>query len=141
MVALLQGFASSITRQALRQTREAEERCAAPLLEIYGSTETGQIACRRPTAGAEWRLFPDVLLTLREGRTWASGGHVEQEVAMGDVLEITGPDQGRKSLSYSDFYPFARFPARPSDLWTPHLDALRLGRRSRGSLVPRSRLL
>ena len=70
--------------------REAEERCAAPLLEIYGSTETGQIACRRPTAGAEWRLFPDVLLTLREGRTWASGGHVEQEVAMGDVLEITG---------------------------------------------------
>lgn len=70
--------------------REAEARCAAPLLEIYGSTETGQIASRRPAEGAEWQLFPGVCLAGHEGRVWASGGHVEQKVALDDVLELTG---------------------------------------------------
>ena len=70
--------------------REAEARCRAPLLEIYGSTETGQIACRRPSHTAEWQLFPGVHLAQRDGRVWASGGHVEGEVAIDDVLEITG---------------------------------------------------
>jgi acyl-coenzyme A synthetase/AMP-(fatty) acid ligase len=73
--------------------REAEARCRAPLLEIYGSTETGQIACRRPVETAEWRLFPGVRLAEHDGRVWASGGHVEGNVAMDDVLEITGPDR------------------------------------------------
>ena len=73
--------------------REAEARCNAPLLEIYGSTETGQIAYRRPTDSVEWRLFPGVTLTKRDGRILASGGHVENEIAMGDELEIVGPDR------------------------------------------------
>jgi len=70
--------------------RAAEARCRAPLLEIYGSTETGQIACRRPAESAEWQLFPGVQLAERDGRVWAGGGHVEREVAMDDVLEIAG---------------------------------------------------
>jgi acyl-coenzyme A synthetase/AMP-(fatty) acid ligase len=71
--------------------REAEARCRAPLLEIYGSTETGQIASRRPVETAEWQLFPGVHLTVEDGRVWASGGHVEGNVGMSDMLEITGP--------------------------------------------------
>ena len=71
--------------------RETEARCGAPLLEIYGSTETGQIACRRSVETAEWQLFPGVDLAQEDGRTWASGGHVEGRVALDDVLEITGP--------------------------------------------------
>jgi acyl-coenzyme A synthetase/AMP-(fatty) acid ligase len=71
--------------------REAEARCHAPLLEIYGSTETGQIACRRPVETAEWRLFPGVRLAEHDGRVWASGGHVEGSVAIDDVLEVTVP--------------------------------------------------
>jgi acyl-coenzyme A synthetase/AMP-(fatty) acid ligase len=31
---------------------EAEQRCGAPVLEIYGATESGQLASRRTTAGA-----------------------------------------------------------------------------------------
>ena len=73
--------------------REAEARSGAPLLEIYGSTESGQLACRRPAQTAEWQLFPGVRLAARDGRTWARGGHVELEVPLGDVLEITGPDR------------------------------------------------
>ena len=71
--------------------REAEARCRAPLLEIYGSTETGQIASRRPAESPEWRLFPDLRLTDEGNKVWASGGHVENPVAMDDTLEITGP--------------------------------------------------
>ncbi|MDT9071646.1 AMP-ligase, partial [Escherichia coli] len=38
----------------------AEARLGAPLLEIYGSTETGQIATRRSAVTQEWTLFPGI---------------------------------------------------------------------------------
>jgi acyl-coenzyme A synthetase/AMP-(fatty) acid ligase len=72
---------------------EVEERFATRLLEIYGSTETGQIAVRRPTATAQWRLWPGVTLETRGQETWAQGGHVEQPTRMMDVLEVTHPDR------------------------------------------------
>lgn len=65
-----------------------EARLQAPLLEIYGSTETGQIASRRTTETAEWTLFPEVTLSAAQGRMWASGGHVEQATPMADELEL-----------------------------------------------------
>jgi acyl-coenzyme A synthetase/AMP-(fatty) acid ligase len=65
-----------------------EQRLAAPLLEIYGSTETGQIACRRTATSAEWQLWPEVSLSVRDGHTWAAGGHVGAAVPLGDVVEI-----------------------------------------------------
>jgi acyl-coenzyme A synthetase/AMP-(fatty) acid ligase len=68
--------------------REAEARCNAPLCEIYGSTETGQIASRRTTDGPAWHLFPCVRLATIDGRHFASGGHVEGSVALDDVLEL-----------------------------------------------------
>jgi acyl-coenzyme A synthetase/AMP-(fatty) acid ligase len=69
---------------------ETERRFNTQLLEIYGSTETGQIAVRRPTEGAEWRLWPGVTLSLEGEITWAQGGHIEQRTRMHDVLEVTG---------------------------------------------------
>ena len=68
--------------------REAESRFGAALIEIYGCTETGQIASRRTTEGLEWQLWPGVELTHRDGRTWARGGHVVTPTALGDVLEL-----------------------------------------------------
>jgi len=72
---------------------DAEARLNAPLMEIYGSTETGQIATRRTAHTAAWELFPDIALTPRaddagEQTMWASGGHVEVPVPMGDALEL-----------------------------------------------------
>jgi acyl-coenzyme A synthetase/AMP-(fatty) acid ligase len=67
--------------------QQCETRFAAPLFEIYGATETGQIASRRTATSPEWELFPDVSLTQRDGRTWAGGGHVAVEMPMNDVLE------------------------------------------------------
>lgn len=66
---------------------EAENKFNAPLLEIYGCTETGQIATRRPTCSPEWELFPTLQMEEREGRVWISGGHVEQAMPMNDVIE------------------------------------------------------
>lgn len=67
--------------------REAEQRFRAQLLEIYGSTESGQLATRRTARDREWRLWPGVCLTLEEGRAWARGGHLEQPTPMCDELE------------------------------------------------------
>lgn len=70
--------------------QEAEERFHARLIEIYGSTETGQIASRRTTETAAWNLWPDVRLTAIGDTVQAQGGHVEQVTAMPDILEIIG---------------------------------------------------
>jgi acyl-coenzyme A synthetase/AMP-(fatty) acid ligase len=73
--------------------REVEERFATRLLEIYGSTETGQIASRRTAETVEWQLFDAVRLSTRGEETWAEGGHVEQPTPMCDVLEVTAADR------------------------------------------------
>jgi acyl-coenzyme A synthetase/AMP-(fatty) acid ligase len=69
---------------------EAESRFGAPLHEIYGCTETGQLASRRTTAGAEWQTLPAVHLR-REGEVvWAEGGHIDSPTCLADVIELTG---------------------------------------------------
>jgi acyl-coenzyme A synthetase/AMP-(fatty) acid ligase len=70
-----------------------EARLQGPLFEIYGSTDSGQIASRRPAQGPEWQLFPGVRLEIRDGATWAGGGHVGAPVMLNDVVEITGDDR------------------------------------------------
>lgn len=66
----------------------AEKRFAAPLHEIYGSTESGQIASRRTTAGPAWQLLADIELTQANDLTTALGGHVEGQVELSDHIEI-----------------------------------------------------
>jgi acyl-coenzyme A synthetase/AMP-(fatty) acid ligase len=73
--------------------REVEGRFHVTLLEIYGSTETGQIAMRRTAESAAWRLWPDVRLKLSNEQVFAHGGHVEQLTPMCDVIEMIGPDE------------------------------------------------
>jgi acyl-coenzyme A synthetase/AMP-(fatty) acid ligase len=73
--------------------REVEETYRAPLLEIYGSTETGQIAMRRTAETQAWRLWPGVRLSVANDQVYAQGGHIEQLTPLCDVIEITGEDQ------------------------------------------------
>ncbi len=65
-----------------------EARLQAPLFEIYGSTETGQIASRRTTQTSEWRLLPGIRLDTRDAQVWASGGHLERSIPLADELEL-----------------------------------------------------
>ena len=65
---------------------QAEAAFGAPLMEVYGCTETGQIASRRSIEGEEWKLFDGVVLDEREGRHWAFGGHVEEANPLADEI-------------------------------------------------------
>jgi acyl-coenzyme A synthetase/AMP-(fatty) acid ligase len=67
---------------------EVEEKYRTPLLEIYGSTETGQIAARRTSQSAAWRLWPGVHLSVSGSEVFAQGGHIEQLTQMSDLIEI-----------------------------------------------------
>jgi acyl-coenzyme A synthetase/AMP-(fatty) acid ligase len=73
--------------------RDVERRYAVPLLEIYGSTETGQMAARRTALEDEWQLWPGVRLELIDERCWAQGGHIEQATAVADILELKGAER------------------------------------------------
>ena len=68
----------------------AEERLGAPLLEIYGCTEAGQVATRRTVAGAEWHTFDGVRIDGDGDAVTVSGGHVPEPTVLADVLEVTG---------------------------------------------------
>src|ERR1700674_739804 len=72
--------------------REVESRYGAPLLEIYGSTETGQMASRRTALEDQWRLWPGVRLTLGDAHCSAHGGHLARPTALADVLEPTSDE-------------------------------------------------
>lgn len=67
---------------------EAEARFAAPLYEIYGCTESGMAASRRTTLGAAWHLLPGVAMRQDEDVSRVSGGHVEIEAQLSDVIEL-----------------------------------------------------
>lgn len=67
--------------------QDVEARCHAPLMEIYGSTETGLIATRRPTQSAEWQLLPGIKWVVEGDCVRACGGHIETLTAMNDLIE------------------------------------------------------
>lgn len=66
---------------------EAEARFGAPLYEIYGFTEAGQIASRRTTQGAAWHLLAGIELHQDERGNYVRGGSVEIEAPLSDVIE------------------------------------------------------
>jgi acyl-coenzyme A synthetase/AMP-(fatty) acid ligase len=74
---------------------QAEARFAAPLHEIYGCTEAGQVATRRTVQTNEWRTLPGVAMRTDSKGTWVKGGHVETEVLLADVIELRGQTKFR----------------------------------------------
>lgn len=78
---------SSTAPLSARLACDIEARCNAPLMEIYGSTETGLIATRRPTQTAEWHLLPGIKLVTEGDSVRACGGHIETLIAMSDMIE------------------------------------------------------
>lgn len=71
--------------------KEAELRCGAPLLEVYGSTETGQLATRRSAQSVQWLAFEGLQMSQRGEQVWVNGGHIEEPMALNDVLELCEP--------------------------------------------------
>ena len=66
----------------------AEAALAAPLMEIYGCTEAGQVASRRSTEGPEWRVYDGLQLSGDGAESVVQGGHVPEPTLLADVLDV-----------------------------------------------------
>lgn len=75
---------------------QVEAATGAPVHEIYGSTESSQLATRRTLDGKPWSPMPGVRLEQAGATTWAVGDHVEGRVALSDVIALQG--DGRFTL-------------------------------------------
>ncbi|MDN0081351.1 AMP-binding protein [Crenobacter sp. SG2305] len=70
---------------------ELEARFEAPLLEIYGCTEAGQLATRRSASTECWECMPGVQLRPDGAeRAIVHGGHVWKEQPLNDRVELLG---------------------------------------------------
>lgn len=67
---------------------QTESQFAAPLLEIYGSTETGAIASRRLTQNDELSFYPGITCQLCSEGFIASGGHLSASTLLNDHIAI-----------------------------------------------------
>jgi acyl-coenzyme A synthetase/AMP-(fatty) acid ligase len=86
--AAIEMIVSATAPLSVELAREAEQRTGAALFEVYGCTEAGQVATRRPTLSTDWELYAGLRLREHEGRAVVSGGHVEEPTALQDVIEL-----------------------------------------------------
>lgn len=84
----LSGILSATAPLPADLAAKAEDNLNAPLLEIYGSTETGQLAMRRPTLTIEWETLPGISLREQDGMTIAAGEFLENTQALNDIVEL-----------------------------------------------------
>jgi acyl-coenzyme A synthetase/AMP-(fatty) acid ligase len=88
--AAIETLVSATAPLSVGLAREAEERTGAKLFEIYGCTEAGQVATRRPTGCAEWEALEGLRLWNEGAQAMVSGGHVERPTPLGDIIEVHG---------------------------------------------------
>lgn len=75
--------------------RRAEDRFGAPVTEIYGCSEVGLVATRRPVETEEWRLRGDCVLDAADGCCQVRAALLPQPVPLNDIIEPTGPGRFR----------------------------------------------
>lgn len=112
----------------------AEAALASPLMEIYGCTETGQVATRCTVKGAEWQVFDGVHISGNGEASVAQGGHVPLATTLADVLEVITPTSfrllgrsndlinvagKRSSLSHLNYHLNAIEGVRDGAFWLP----------------------
>ena len=83
----LERVVSATAPLSAQLAQQVEAGCKAPLMEIYGSTETGLIATRRPAQTAEWHLLPGITLAVEGDSVRACGGHIETLTSLSDIIE------------------------------------------------------
>lgn len=78
---------------SLDLVQRTEQRLGAQILEIYGCTESGFVATRRPSVDSEWQVRDDMQLRPEGGRHFVHAGFLERPVPLADVIEMSGPDR------------------------------------------------
>jgi acyl-coenzyme A synthetase/AMP-(fatty) acid ligase len=81
--------------------RQIEERLRAPLLEMFGSTETCVFATRRTAQQDVWKIYHGITLATGADSTQVAAAWYERPQQLMDVLEMRGADgfvaRGRNS--------------------------------------------
>jgi acyl-coenzyme A synthetase/AMP-(fatty) acid ligase len=80
---------------SLELAKEVEAQVNAPMVEIYGSTETGALATRRPTQGEVWETYSGITLEQDHDQTHACADHFDTPQALGDAVELLSPTRFR----------------------------------------------
>ena len=69
--------------------RAAERHFGAPLLEVFGSTETCVFASRRPVRDEDWSLYDGVSLHPQPDGTVVDALQLEQPVNLADIVSLS----------------------------------------------------
>ena len=86
----LQLVLSATAPMSTELAQQVEAHMHAPLHEIYGSTDTNQVASRRTLDGARWHLFDWVQLSQADGQTFADGICLPGPARLGDGIALQG---------------------------------------------------
>ncbi len=84
----LAGIVSATMPLSAELAQDAETRWGVPVQEIYGCTEAGAVAVRRPALGAGWRVRPGMMLRQRGRDTWVEGGHLQEPIKLPDRIDV-----------------------------------------------------
>lgn len=84
----LAGVVASTMSLPTSVAQAAETAWQVPVLEIYGSTETGVLAIRRTAGETLWAPLAGVSLRHEGDKIWATGPHIGPPVPLGDELEL-----------------------------------------------------
>ncbi|SCK54152.1 Acyl-coenzyme A synthetase/AMP-(fatty) acid ligase [Variovorax sp. HW608] len=79
---------------------QAEQAMGGKLIEIYGSTESGQVATRQPTQSEVWETFGEIRVRREQDpagneRFVFSGDFIAEPTPMADILELQGDQRFR----------------------------------------------
>ena len=80
---------------SLELAKEVETQLNAPMVEIYGSTETGALATRRPTQEVEWTTYSGITLVQDQHLTQAHAGYFDAPQILNDSVELLSPTRFR----------------------------------------------
>ena len=84
---------SATAPMSVELAQAAEQRFAAPVLEVFGSTETCVFASRRPTVDEDWSLYDGVTLHPQPDGTAVSAPQLGSSVTLADIVTLS--DAGR----------------------------------------------
>ena len=70
--------------------RDTERFWQTAVYDVYGCTEAGIVALRRPAVGEAWRACAGVRFWQEDGDTWAAGAQLAEPVRLADRLRLLG---------------------------------------------------
>ncbi len=79
----------------LATAERLESRHGATVIDVFGSSESGILAARRPTRDETWTLADAFELRAEGSRTWISADHLGDRVPLNDRVEVLGKGRFR----------------------------------------------